>query len=104
MVELRDFRVVHIPADHHQVIGTGLPDKLNQALPLMRKIRPGLIAVVLDAELRAGGKDAEVRRLLKLLFQPGPLLLAEQRGRLVGMGGVVQVIEKAARPVSFTGK
>ena len=101
MFKLRNFCVVNIPAKGNKVIGLCFIDELNKAFLLMRKIRPRLIAVIIDSELGARSKNSTVSGFAQFVFQPSPLLFTQEGCCLVRMGRIVQMIKESIRSVNL---
>ena len=69
---------MHVAGDDHHGLALIRLQQAEEALPLLRKIGPGLPAGEVGQQLDAGADDANVHVLPQLLLQPRPLCLAQQ--------------------------
>ena len=67
-----------VSAYQDDAVGPGVPDEVEEPLPLIREVHPLLPVMFLREDLDAGGHDAQVGRFPQLAGQPRPLRLAEK--------------------------
>ena len=74
-----------VAAQDDDALGTGISNQVIKPLSLVRKVHPLLEAVVLRDDLDAGNQQPHLGRHAKLLAQPAPLGITQNRGRRIGV-------------------
>ena len=92
-----EFGPVTVSAEDNDSVGLRFTDEVEQTLPFMRQIRPGLVAGCFGNTLDAGDEQSDLGRFFQLLLEPGPLRLAQHRHIFI----IVRVIDPADTLFAF---